>query len=422
MSLPVRHLPVLQNWDCHVCGTCCKEYQVTITEEERRRIEAQDWRGEPDLAGVPLLVRRGPWGARHWQLNRRADGSCVFLSEQGRCRIHERYGAAAKPLPCRLFPFVLVPAGDHWRIGLRFACPSAAANKGRPHTAHEKDLKDFAAQLAQREGLPGGPTRAELPPPPLQRGQHVAWPDLMRFVNALLGLIRHSGERVERRLRKWLALADLCRQARFDRLSGGQLGEFLTLIAASLDAEVPADPAALPPPGWAGRLLFRQALALFARKDQGPNRGLAARGKIALLGAAWRFARGRGAVPRVNALLPATTFEQVEAARGPLSAEEEEILQRYYSVKLASLQFCGATNFGTPFWDGLEMLAATFPLIVWLRHALARPGAEGLLLAINLVDDHFGYNRLLGTARQRLAFRILARTGELPRLIAWYGR
>src|SRR5205823_9000165 len=40
MSFPIRHLPVLQNWDCHVCGTCCKEYLVTITDEERKRIEA----------------------------------------------------------------------------------------------------------------------------------------------------------------------------------------------------------------------------------------------------------------------------------------------------------------------------------------------------------------------------------------------
>ena len=36
MALPLRHLPVLQNWDCHVCGTCCKEYLVTLTDEERQ--------------------------------------------------------------------------------------------------------------------------------------------------------------------------------------------------------------------------------------------------------------------------------------------------------------------------------------------------------------------------------------------------
>ena len=57
MSLPVRHLPVLQNWDCHVCGTCCKEYLVTLSDEERRRIESE-WRVHPapiDLAAQKLV-------------------------------------------------------------------------------------------------------------------------------------------------------------------------------------------------------------------------------------------------------------------------------------------------------------------------------------------------------------------------------
>ena len=33
MSMPVRHLPIVQNWDCHTCGNCCREYQVDVTEE-----------------------------------------------------------------------------------------------------------------------------------------------------------------------------------------------------------------------------------------------------------------------------------------------------------------------------------------------------------------------------------------------------
>ena len=31
MSWPIRHLPVLQHWDCHGCTTCCREYQVYVT-------------------------------------------------------------------------------------------------------------------------------------------------------------------------------------------------------------------------------------------------------------------------------------------------------------------------------------------------------------------------------------------------------
>src|SRR5436189_5838571 len=111
----IRSLPVLQNWDCHQSGSCCKEYRVPVTEEERKRIEAQGWDRQTDLGGLAPFVRVGSFWKRGYRLNHRPDGSCVFLSEQGRCRIHERFGFAAKPLPCRLFPFVLIPVADHWR-------------------------------------------------------------------------------------------------------------------------------------------------------------------------------------------------------------------------------------------------------------------------------------------------------------------
>ncbi|HEV8058472.1 MAG TPA: YkgJ family cysteine cluster protein, partial [Gemmataceae bacterium] len=157
MSLPIRHLPVFQNWDCHVCGSCCKEYVVAITPEERARIEAQSWEGDEVVGGRPLFRKIGRFWSRQDTLNHREDGSCVFLSEAGRCRIHERFGYAAKPLPCRLFPFALVPVGDHWRVSLRFACPSTAANKGRNITLHADSLKGFADELATREGFARSP-------------------------------------------------------------------------------------------------------------------------------------------------------------------------------------------------------------------------------------------------------------------------
>ncbi|HZT82162.1 MAG TPA: YkgJ family cysteine cluster protein, partial [Gemmataceae bacterium] len=413
---------------CHVCGNCCREYVVTITDEERRRIEGQGWGREPDFAGVPLFRRSGWWGFRKWELNRRPDGACVFLGEGGRCRIHERFGPEGKPLPCRLYPFILVPAGEGWRVGLRFACPSVLASKGRPALeAHGDDLRRFAGVLAAREGLgrggqPGG-SRELLPPPPLQGRQRVSWPDLFRFTAALGKLVRDRRDRVERRLRKCLALADLCRQARFDKVQGGRLSEFLDILSANLDADVPADPAALPPPGWVGRVLFRQALAVFARKDQGPNRGLSRQGRVALLRAAARFARGTGPVPRVHAGLPGVTFEQAEAPAGPLPEAAELLLERYYAVKIESLQFCGARYFGVSFWDGLETLVLTLPLVLWLRRAFAgQPAEEAVARGLAMVDDHFGFNPVLGSARQRLSFRILAHGGELAKLVAWYAR
>ncbi len=420
MSLPVRHLPIIQNWDCHSCGNCCRELQIHVSEEEQQRIEGQGWAADPELGKLRLFVRHGPWWRRRVRLGHKPDGSCVFLGAANCCRIHERFGADAKPLACRLYPFVLAPAGNHWRGGVRFACPSAAANNGRPLAGREVELAQAARLVEQSQEFEG----ANVPPPPLQRGQQVDWPDLLRFTDVLLALLGDRTDRVERRLRKCLALAVVCRQARFDRVSGGRLVQFLSVLRQGLEAEVPADPAAIGRPDWVGRVLFRQALALYARKDHGANRGSASRSRLSLLRAGWRFARGRGRVPRLNALIPEdATFAQVEAAAGLLKAEAEAVLERYYLVKVGSLQFCGPLQFGATFWDGLEALALTFPVTLWLARAVGgAPTVEAVEKALTVVDDHFGYNPVFRTRRVRFVQRTLAGRGELPRLIAWYGR
>src|SRR5262249_48382495 len=79
MAWPVRHLPVLQNWDCHACGECCREYQVTVTEAERQRIESQGWHDDPGYAGLPLFIKGGTWRQPVYRLNARADNTCIFL-------------------------------------------------------------------------------------------------------------------------------------------------------------------------------------------------------------------------------------------------------------------------------------------------------------------------------------------------------
>src|SRR5712671_3560150 len=143
MARPVRHLPVVQNWDCHGCGMCCREYEVTVTDAERKRIEEQGWESDPAMAGKTLVVKDGTDKSPRYRLNATEDGDCVFLDDNGRCRIHAKFGGTAKPLACQIYPCVLIPAGDHWRVGVRFACPSAADNLGRPLTAQVADLRAF---------------------------------------------------------------------------------------------------------------------------------------------------------------------------------------------------------------------------------------------------------------------------------------
>lgn len=419
MPWPVRHLPVVQNWDCHGCGECCREYQVTVTDAERDRILAQGWEKDPNYKGIPLFIPAGTWRRPLTRVNVRPDNTCIFLNDDGRCRIHAKFGSEAKPLACRIYPFVLVPTGDHWRVGLRFACPSAADNLGRPMKASLDDLRQYAQVLESREGLSDRSTEA----PPLRTGSRVPWDDLERFNRAIINILDRPDSPLEFRLRLCLALDLLCRQAKFEAVQGARLSEFLELVTESLASEVETDLERIPAPGWIGRILFRQAAAVYSRRDTGPRRGVSSRGRLALLWAAWHFMRGKGRVPRVHGLMPETTFAQLEVPAGLLPPESERMLTRYYKVKVESMHFFGPTNFSMPYWEGFESLLVTFPAILWLSRAFAdRSRHEAITLALRIVDDNFAYNKLLGMGRQRLSTRLMVSRGELNRLMAWYSR
>jgi len=419
MPLPVRSLTVLQNWDCHVCGDCCHEYRVQVTDEEKARIEAQNWGDDPAMAGTQVFKWDGGWFSGRYRLNQRADGGCVFLNEKGLCRIHAKFGLEAKPLACRVFPFVLIPSGDHWNVGYRFACPSVANDLGKPFASFVPDIREYGRELEDREGIKG---RA-LSVPQLERAKTVPWSDIDLFTRCLHDIVADEKRPLELRLRHIVALVDLCRQAKFDTVTGKRLKEFLSVVADGVAAEVPHRPEAMAEPSWIGRVLFRQTVAIYARKDIGPRRGISRHGRAALLWAAWKFALGSGKVPRVHGLMPETTFEKLEQSTGPLSAAATAMLTRYYRIKLESGQFFGPTNFSRMYWDGLESLLLTFPAIRWLARAFHdRTADEALTLGLRIVDDSFGFNSLLGSRRQLLGARLIARRGDLARLIAWYAR
>src|SRR5581483_966907 len=107
-----------------------------------------------------------------------------------------------------------------------------------------------------------------------------------------------------------LALAATARGLVFDgggdpkkAVTGGRLSELLHVLGAGVADDVP--PAGdVPPPGWSGRSVFRPMVALYVRKDTGPEKGSALRGPVTRVWAAMRFARGKGRVPKVHALIP----------------------------------------------------------------------------------------------------------------------
>ncbi len=418
MATPIRNLPVMQNWSCHSCGDCCRRLEGVITDEEKHRIEALDLANDPDVAPKPWFVPVAR-GSKKWRLAHRPDGGCVFLTTANHCRLQERFGADVKPFVCRLFPFLLIPAGNHWRVGMRFSCPSAAANLGRPVAESEKDLVHLSRLLEQHVGR----TANSVPAPLLQAGQQLSWPDVCRLVQVLVEIVEDRSDRLERRLRKCLAVARVCGKTRWDGLQGNRLSEYLRAVRTGVDADVPREAAGVPPPDRVlGSVPFRVLLALFARRDQDVYRAKSLRRGLGRVLDGWRFARGRGPVPRVNEFLPEIRFEEVERKSAALP-EIDETLERYYLVKLNSLQFFGPPNFNLPLWTGLESLVLTLPVILWLTRAFAGvPPVKAVQQAIQLVDDQFGGNPMLGFPHIRLLLRTLAQRGELEKLVAWYSR
>ena len=418
MSMPLRSLPVIQRWDCHSCCHCCREYNVAVTAEERQRISAYDWKDDTELAGEKMFVRSG-WLSSRYHLQHKKDGGCVFLDADNKCKIHSRFGASAKPLACRLFPFVLTPTGSDWRLGLRFACPSVTADDGKALTGHSKELSKLVKDLSKQEDIKKG----DIPAPFLQRKQRMDWPDLLRLVGTLRTIMEDDSSPVERRLRKWLALDALCREAKFDKVQGERLEELLEMLVALVDEDIPQTPSDLPAPDWVGRSLFRQQAAVYSRKDRGSMRGDVSRSILKRFMSGWRFGRGTGKVPKVNRFIRDVEFAEIEAHQGTPSAEIEKLFQRYFLVKLNSLQFFGPSHFRLPFWDGLETLVLMYPLILWLARAMEAENREqAVSLAMTIVDDHFAYNPFLKTSRIRTSVSILASRGELAKLIAWYSR
>src|SRR3954462_9717774 len=92
MALKLRTLPILEQWDCHHCTACCRETTIQLNADDLARLKAQRWDEQPEYRDVQT-VRRSLMLGGGSVLAHKPDGSCVFLTEAGLCRIHEAFGA-----------------------------------------------------------------------------------------------------------------------------------------------------------------------------------------------------------------------------------------------------------------------------------------------------------------------------------------
>lgn len=439
MTQPGVILPILQNWSCHNCGGCCREHQIVITAEEKKRIEKQKWTAADGVVDdQPLIVAHG----KDFRLNHQADGACVFLDDRGLCRIHAKFGEPAKPLACRAYPYAVHPAGNSVTVSLRFSCPSVVQNLGVPISQQRQSLEQLVREIV--------PAKYESPKPPRLGSieQLITWPNvttLLAFVERGLTIGKDT---FATRLLRVLSWIDLLEQTPGEAIFGDQLSRLLPALHEASIRALPDDNLPVVQPSSIAKTMFRQWIAQLLRHDtELTARGLM--GRLRLLSEGVKFTLGFGRVPEmadpisvrvafsradakstdaatVAAAMP--TFSELEDEFGGRNAEFDELFVRYFRVKLQGMHFCGPAFYDMSFIDGFRSLALMYPATLWVaRMRAARDGRKIITLpdvqaALATIDHNFGYSPALGMAAAKKRIQQLAKMQQLSVLCSWYSR
>ena len=247
MKSPRIEIPGLQNWSCHGCTDCCRGgLLITLSLAEKERIEKQHWTAADGVDPDSMIAAEG----NRFRLMHRSDGACVFLDPAGRCRIHAKFGEDAKPLACRLYPLVIHPAGKKLVVGLRFSCPSAVANRGKPLSEQRAEVQALANLVVPADYQEG-------PPPPVLVTPGIEWTDFLRFIKWLDTSLAVKDVPVALRLMRTLHWLRAVEKGQLDQIAGSGADEILEVLFQSAAKKLPALPGNFAKPSRLGRLFLR---------------------------------------------------------------------------------------------------------------------------------------------------------------------
>lgn len=415
MNLPIKTLPILEQWDCGSCGNCCRGSVIPLSDDDLRRIESQDWDAHPDFALVRTIIRPGWFGKRH-QLAKRADGSCVFLTQDNRCRIHEEHGPDAKPLVCQMYPLQLVPHEKRAILTLRRSCPSAAADNGQSLQDHLKAVR----QLAKQGQLLDKAVRA----PAITSRYRGSWSEALIVAGAIERLLTDERFPLVRRLVHGARFCALLDQCKLKRLEESQLPELMEILEDGSRQEVGELFREQQAPRRAIATLFRQTAAEYLRLHSSYRVTDSWRERWRLTRAAVAIARGRGVAPSIHAALPEVTFQALEEPLGHMSQEVQQPFVRMYEANAGSLQYTIAARPSWSIVESFRAFALAYPVALWIMRWCTNgrePTIDDAIEMVTIMDRGQGHDSLTG-AQHRRRVSMIAQTAELERMIVWYAR
>ncbi len=415
-----RSLPILmprtseQRYSCHSCAGCCRDFTVQLRTEDIARLNEQKW--EQRLGQSPIVEFRG----RKW-LRQRADGACVFLESDGRCRIHAEFGLEAKPLACQMFPFVLVPGEKGIQVGLSYACPSMINNRGADIASHTEDVRRMARLLPE---LHQGKTRPVMLTSRLAASREEE-DAVARAFERLFGRVDLP---MANRLDGAAWLTSMLRQAKLDNVRDSRLRDLLDLLVETFEEEIDAAGPQDPSPRRM-KVLRQIAFAHVEDVKIGSARGRGIGGLA--IRQFWRhhaYGRGRGVVPPIAQTWPTDLRFDMADRAGPATAEDDvraidALLLRYLRSRILAGRAWGPGYYDLPIITGLEALWMMIAATGWLarlhagahgRTSLTMPDVEAALLR---TDRAAGRAPWLGSRGEQLRLAWLAETGGIRSLL-----
>lgn len=361
-----------------------------------------------------MVASRG--SSSRFRLAHRSDGSCVFLNEDGLCRIHSQYGLEAKPTICQTFPLQLVPHEKQVVLTIRRACPSAAADLGSPTSHH----LPFIKQLVRDHRL-----KAEsIPPPLLKFGELRDWKTTRNVLESAGELLRDQRYPPVRRLVHALQFASLLQKAKTRSLSDTQIVELAQTLADCAPEESKPFFEERQMPKSYSKVMFRLMAVDCARLHPEGRHQSKWSARFQLSKIAWKIVRGTGKTPVVDKIFPIVNFDEIEKPLGALPPEVYQPLSRFIETTASSFLYALADRRGWSVVESIRGLSLLFPVGLWLLRWLSQgrpPLREDMLKIVVALDRSQGYEPLSGSLhRWRLA--TLSVNAELERLVVWYAR
>ena len=374
-------------FQCQYCAVgCCSRFEVTVNEEERKRIEGFRM---TDVPPPEVCFLPQPDGKGYLLAKDPETGNCVF-ADGNRCKIHTRFGYAMKPLSCRIFPLHL----QQWSDGktsaeYRFVCPGVASAKGKTRAEEHKDIAKLMRELQGRSKVVDAAYSAENPAPLEKiRMVHQAFRELLHDESEPLALRLYGAARI---------LAFHSSREMHSAISGAGKEFAADAVAFFRKAEDPLkQELAQGKIDALVRANFRNLVCGYLRSDL-PGAG-ALKDRLRRTWTLFRISSGLDTLQALHKDAPAVpgTMLPWKNARFTLTPEAKEIFRMFFYGKLDAMHFCGGMTHFFHYEDGLRHLLLAAPVTFSLAagYAWSREDtlitAEDMRRSVVLTDATFG--------------------------------